>query len=145
VNNLNHFVVVEVRVKQLKDGVDHEVMRMKIMNRMKIHPHLQMVDLHGHHVVDKQDEEVVVDQWKIGQNQMINGIIMMIDLVDRKKNFFYLKFFIFLRGKKVHRIVMNQINNVDGDRMQLCLIVILIYDVHKLNEIVRLVFFFCFK
>jgi len=110
---------------------------------MKIHPHLQMVDLHGHHVVDKQDEGVVVDQWNIGQNQMINGIIMMIDLVDRKKkNFFYLKFFIFLRGKKVHRIVMNQINNVDGDRMQLCLIVILIYDVHKLNEIVRLVCFF---
>jgi len=68
---------------------------------MKIHPHLQMVDLHGYHVVDKQDEGVVVDQWNIGQNQMINGIIMMIDLVDRrKKNFFLFKIFYFSSGKK---------------------------------------------
>jgi acetolactate synthase small subunit len=50
--------VVEVHDKQLKDGVDREVMMMKIMNRMKIHQHLQMVHLLGHHVVDKQDEVV---------------------------------------------------------------------------------------
>ncbi len=87
-NNLNHFVVVGVHAKQQKDGVDHEVMMMKIMIRMKIHQHQQMVQLLGHLVVDKQDEAVVVvevDQWNIEQSQMINGIIMMIDLVDKKK------------------------------------------------------------
>lgn len=44
--------------------------------------------------------------------------------------------FLFLLQKKVHRIVMNPINNVDGDRMQLYLIVILILVVHKQNAIV---------
>jgi hypothetical protein len=91
VNNLNHFVVVEVRAKHLlMDGVGHVVMMMKIMNRMKIHQHHPMVQLLGHLEVDKQDEVVVleeVDQWIIVQNQMINGIIVMIDLVYKKKEF----------------------------------------------------------
>ncbi len=81
----NHFVVVEVHVKQRTDGVDHEVMRMKIMIRMKIHQqHLQTVQLLGHLEVDKQDE-VADHHWKIEQNRMINGIIMMIGLVYTKK------------------------------------------------------------
>jgi hypothetical protein len=136
VNNLHHFVAVEEHVNHLKDGDDHEVMMMKIMNRMKIHQHLQIVHHHGQLVVDKLDEVVEMDQWISEQNQMINGILMMIDLVDTKKKrtkIFISNFIFFSKNKKV-----NQINNVDGDRMHLCLIVILIYVVHKLNEIVKI-------
>jgi hypothetical protein len=90
VNNLNHFVVVVVHVKQLTDGADHVVMMKKITIRMKIQQRLQMVQLHGHLEVDQQDEAVVavvveMDHWNIERNQMINGIIMMIDLVQKKK------------------------------------------------------------
>jgi hypothetical protein len=84
VNHLNHFVeVVEVLVRHLMVGVD-AMMRMRIMIKMKIHQHLQIVPLLGHLVVDKRDEAVlvlVVDHWKIERNQMRNGLIMMIDLV----------------------------------------------------------------
>ncbi len=85
VNNPHHFVAVEEHVNHLKDGDDHEVMMMKIMNRMKIHQHLQIVHHHGQLVVDKLDEVVEMDQWISEQNQMINGILMMIDLVDNQK------------------------------------------------------------
>jgi hypothetical protein len=64
-----------------------------------------MVHHLGYLVVDKQDEVVEVDHWNIEQNQMINGIIMMIDLVDKKKSF-YLKIFLFSGTKKVLPIVM---------------------------------------
>jgi hypothetical protein len=128
--------VVEEHVNHLKDGADHEVMMMKIMTRMKIHQHLRMVHLHGHLVVDKPDEVVELDQWISEQNPMTNGILMMIDLVDTKKNpdlrFSYEILSFFSKNTKV-----NQINNVDGDRMHLCLIVILINVVHKQNEIVE--------
>ena len=51
-----------------------------------------------------------VDQWNNVQNLMINGIIMMIDLVYKKKRYFCFNIFYFF-FEKVHRIIMNQINN----------------------------------
>jgi hypothetical protein len=64
--NLKHFVVVVVvvvlHVKHRKVGVDHEVMMMIIMKKMKIHRHQSMVQLHGHLEVDKQDVVVAVVQ-----------------------------------------------------------------------------------
>jgi hypothetical protein len=47
----------------------------------------------------------------------------------------------FFLGKKVHRIVMNLINHVDGERMHLYPIAISIHVVHQEDEIVRFFFF----
>jgi hypothetical protein len=44
-----------------------------------------MVQLHGHLEVDRQDVVIVMDQWSNVQNPMINGVIMMIDLVFKNK------------------------------------------------------------
>jgi hypothetical protein len=71
---------------------------MIIMNKVKIHQHQSMVHLRGHLEVDRQDVVVVVDQWNNVQNQMKNGVIMMIDLVFKKMNLLFvlhLSFFFF--------------------------------------------------
>jgi hypothetical protein len=60
-----------------------------------------MVHHLGYLVVDKQDEVVEVDHWNIEQNQMINGIIMMIDLVDKKTSeYVYFEFLFLLKKQK---------------------------------------------
>jgi len=63
--------------------------------------------------------------------------------IHKNKRFAFCFAFIFVFFFKVHRVIMNQINNVvvDGEQIHLCLIVILIHVVHKQNEIVKFLTF----